>query len=378
MFPMLRVGFVLLFGTIMLAPMRAQPLTEAAAPLATRIVSLLPQSATVSLDFAQLTPQAITEWPGFRAEFEQQLRKAGIQTTAGTQPEPGVRVTLAANTRGLLLVADVRQAGSRQVIMLPWSYTVSKETNRAVRLTMSPVLEQQEPILDLLLLGANQLLVLTPAAITSFRQVNGKWMFDGRSFLNLAQPLSRDPRGRLALAAEVVRAYLPGNTCSGPLQQLSMTCSSSNDSWPLSPRDVVNPVHWTTGRNVMESDVVRGAFYSAAGGLFASSSGKIEDRTGETLQGTERWGSDIVALQSPCGASTTVVAAMAGTAGDTDQVEAFDVSARQPLTLSDPLSLAGAVTALWPAETAAQATIVVHNSKTGTYEASRLALACTE
>jgi len=375
---MLRVGFALLFGTIMLAPMRAQPLMEAAAPLAGRIVSLLPQPATVSLDFAQLTPQATAEWPAFRAEFEQQLRKAGIKITAGTQPETGVRVTLASNMRGLLLVAELRQAGSRQVILLPWSHIASKETNRVVRLTASLVVEQQEPILDLLPGSANQLLVLTPTAITSFRQTNGKWMSDSRSFLNLAQPLARDPRGRLALAGDVVRAYLPGSTCTGDLQQLSMTCSPSNDSWPLSPRDVINTVHWTTGRNVMESDSVRGAFYSAAGGLVASSNGKIEDRTGETVPGAERWGSDIVELQSPCGTGATVLAAMAGTGSETDQVEAFDVAARPPLTISEPLSLPGAVTALWPAETAAQATIVVRNSKTGTYEASRLALACTE
>jgi hypothetical protein len=40
--------------------------------------------------------------------------------------------------------------------------------------------------------------------------------------------------------------------------------------------------------------------------------------------------------------------------------------------------LTGPITALWPAETAGQATLVIRNSKTGNYEASRLGLACAE
>jgi len=45
---------------------------------------------------------------------------------------------------------------------------------------------------------------------------------------------------------------------------------------------------------------------------------------------------------------------------------------------SEPISLPGPVTALWPAVEPAQATLVVRNSNTGNYEASRLAVACAE
>ena len=50
----------------------------------------------------------------------------------------------------------------------------------------------------------------------------------------------------------------------------------------------------------------------------------------------------------------------------------------RPTPASDPLPLPGPVTALWPAETRSQATLVVHNLQTGEYEASRLGLACTQ
>ena len=45
---------------------------------------------------------------------------------------------------------------------------------------------------------------------------------------------------------------------------------------------------------------------------------------------------------------------------------------------SEPMALPGPITALWPAETPGQATLVVRNSKTGNYEASRLGVACAE
>ncbi len=54
MFPMLRVGFVLWFGILAALGIEAQPLAQAAAPLAARISSLLPRRATVSLEFQNL------------------------------------------------------------------------------------------------------------------------------------------------------------------------------------------------------------------------------------------------------------------------------------------------------------------------------------
>ena len=73
-----------------------------------------------------------------------------------------------------------------------------------------------------------------------------------------------------------------------------------------------------------------------------------------------------------------MIAAMPGDGPEHDQVQAFEMVSGQPVARSEALPLPGSVTALWPAETAGQATLVVRNSKTGNYEASRLALACAQ
>ena len=138
-------------------------------------------------------------------------------------------------------------------------------------------------------------------------------------------------------------------------------------------------MHWVNGRNVLESEGVRtAAFYNEAGGWFASSDGKIENRAGEAVAGTAGWGSDLAALESSCGPQRYVIAASAGDSSDRDQVQAFSIADDQPAVASAPLPLAGAVTALWPAERPGHVTLVIRNAKTGNYEASRLALACAE
>ena len=68
----------------------------------------------------------------------------------------------------------------------------------------------------------------------------------------------------------------------------------------------------------------------------------------------------------------------AGDAEDHDQIQAYEMVDGQAVAASDLLFLPGPVTALWPSETPGQSTVVIRNSKTGNYEASRLGVACTE
>ncbi len=74
----------------------------------------------------------------------------------------------------------------------------------------------------------------------------------------------------------------------------------------------------------------------------------------------------------------TVLASGSGDNPDQDQAQAFEIASGRAAPLSEPLTLPGPITALWPAETTGQATLVVRNSKTGNYEASRLGVACTQ
>ena len=367
---MLRVAFALLFGSLTASLVQAQPMPEAAAQLAARISSLAERRTTVSLEFQNLTALPAAELSSFRTALEEELRKAGLEP-AGAQSETRLRVTISENARGLLLVAVVNSGDHRQVAMLPWIAPPPAGTNQRVRISLQPVREQSETILDILLLDSgSQLLVLSPNKVSSYRLAAGAWTAAGIAAVSWARPLPRDPRGRLEYLANMLHIYVPGATCTGLLApEFKAACAPGNEPW--------SDGHFVTDRNFLESDGVKGAFYTAAGGWRASSDGRILDRAGQPLAGSEDWGSEIAGIQNPCKTGELVLASKAGDAEE-DQIRVYEIVDGQAAAVSQPAPLPGPVQALWPAETPGQVTLVIRNSKTGNYEASRLGVACAE
>jgi hypothetical protein len=239
------------------------------------------------------------------------------------------------------------------------------------------MLEQPEAILDLLLVDS-QLLVLSSSKVSSYTMTGEKWMPSGIAGVSWARPLARDPHGRMEIGPAGFRVFVPGTSCNGTLEpEFKVTCESGNDTWLLHPREPLYVVRWVTDRNLLESDSVKGPFYSAAGGWFAAADGRIVDRAGQPLLGTEGWGSEITITENiPCG--WVMLVSAAGDAQDRDQIQAYDIVEGQVVAASEAIALPGPVTALWPAETRGQSTLVIRNSKTGNYEASRLGVACAE
>jgi hypothetical protein len=349
---MLRVAFALLFALVLGTALQGQTPTEAAAQLASRTASLLPRRATVSLDLQNLSALPAEEWSSFRSLVEAELRKVGVEIAAAASAEPRVRITLSDSARGLLLVAEVTSGDSRQIAMLPWNPPPSAEDKPRITLTKKLYWTQPEPILDMMLLDSNmQLLVLSASRVESLRLSGGNWTPSASVSLLLPRPIPRDPRGRIEAVPEGFRVFIPGATCTGSLQpDLKVSCTPGNETWPDAQ------VRWITDRNLLESDAAKAPFYTTTHGLFG---------------GAEGWGSDIAEGEAPCGGGTAIIAS---STSDHDNVRAYTT---QAVAESDALPLPGPVTALWPAETRGQVTLVVHNAQTGEYEASRLGLACS-
>ena len=385
MFPMLRAGFMLWFGLAMLLRMQAQPLSEAAPPMSRSIASLLPRRATVSLEFQAQASVPADEWSNFRTALRDELRKTGAEIAGSGQPEWRVRVVVSENVRGLLLIAEVVNGDTRQIVMAPWSRPGPAQSKLGLRIQITPIAEQPQPILDILMFDSGtDLLMLSPAKVSAFHLTNGKWTPNGQASLAIARPVPRDARGRLELSAGgVVRVFLPGTSCTSPMNSsLLFTCAPANDPWPLGASDSPLQVRWVSDRNILESEGVRGSFFNAAGSWFASSNGKIENRAGEGIPGTEGWGSDLALVENPCGvakdAAPLAIVTSATSGSQHDQLQTFAIVTDPPIAASEPLPLPGVATALWPAVRPAHATLVIRNSQTGNYEASRLSLACTE
>jgi hypothetical protein len=365
---------------MLLAPRAgAQPMAEAAAQLAARISSQLQRRATVSLEFQNLTAVGPAELSNFRAALREELRKTGLETGAG-QPEIRLRVTLSENVRGLLFVAVATSGDNQQMAMVPWNRPPPTERKPRVKISVQPMLEQPEAALDLLLVDSgSELLVLSASKVSSYRLAAGKWTPIGIAGISWARPLARDQHGRMEIGPAGFRAFVPGTSCSGTLEpEFRITCEPGNDTWPLNPRDPALGVRWVTDRNLLESDNARVPFYSAAAGWFASSEGRIVDRAGQPLAGSDGWGSEISSVENPCGPGWMVLVSAAGDGQDRDQIQAYEIADGQAVAASEPIALPGPVTALWPAETHGQSTLVIRNSKTGNYEASRLGVACAE
>jgi hypothetical protein len=377
---MLRVGLALLFGTLMASLAPAQSMAEAAAQLAARISSLLQRRATVSLEFQNLTAVGPAESSSFRAALQDELRKQGLEPTAAGQLEIRLHVTLSENARGLLFVAKVTSGENQQVAMLPWNRPPPTGVKPRVKITVQPMLEQPEAMLDLLLTNSgSQLLVLSASKVSSYKLIDGKWTPSAFAGVSWARPLARDQHGRMEIGPVGFRVFVPGTSCNGTLEpDFKTTCEPGNQTWTLNQRDPTLVVRWVTDRNLLESDNTRGPFYAAAAGWFATSEDRIVDRAGQPLAGSDGWGSEITSIENPCGPGLMALVSAAGDAQDRDQIQAYAIADGQAVAASEPLALPGPVMALWPAETRGQSTLVIRNSKTGNYEASRLGVACAE
>jgi hypothetical protein len=363
--------------TASLAP--AQSMAEAAAQLAGRISFLLQRRATVSLEFENLTALPPAESSNFRAALQEELRKAGVETAVG-QTETRLRITVSENVRGLLFVAAVTAGENRQITMLPWNAPPTTQQKPRVKISVQPILQQPEAILDMLLVDSGStLLVLSSSKVSSYKLTDGKWTLAAIAGVSWARPLPRNQRGRLEGRPTGFRVFVPGTFCNGTLQpEFKITCEPGNETWFFNPRDPSLAVHWVTDRNLLESGNAKVPFYAAAAGWFGTSEGRVLSPAGELLAGSDGWGSEISSVENPCGSGWMPLVSAAGDAQDHDQIQAFDVVDGQVVADSEAISLPGPVTALWPAETPGQSTLVIRNSKTGNYEASRLGVACAE
>jgi len=381
---MLRVVFALWFGMAgaLLSP--AQPMPEAAAQMASRISSLPPHRATVSLEFQNLSSLTATEAASFRDVLEQELRRAGTEVSTATaatgQSESRLRVAISENIRGLLFVATLGADDNRQIAMLPWSAPPPAPQKLRVKLAIQTLHEQPEPILDFLLLDSgSQMLILGASKISSYKLVNGQWNLNGVVNVPLARPLPRDSRGHMTADATALHVYFAGTTCVGVASpDLKLSCVPGNESWLVNRRDPTLAVRWINDRNLLESEGAKEPFYSAAAGWFAMPGGGIENRAGDKLRNAEGWGSDIASIENPCGSGALMLSTSAGDGASNDRALAYTIADNEAIAQSDPIGLTGTEVSLWPAETPALANVVVRNSKTGNYEASRLGLACAQ
>ena len=216
------------------------------------------------------------------------------------------------------------------------------------------------------------MVVLEPEHVVEYRKKGGEWQIERAVSLPLASPMPRDPRGRVEASAGGFAISVPGTECSAAiLPALQATCGGGDTR------------HWAAGRDYFETAEL-GRFYTTAdtaeGALAAGVDGHVRLYTQrkEPAPVAANWGSDIAAVVSQCGSKRQVLASSPAVGSEQEYVQAFEIVNGAATPVSDPMFLAGPVTALWPSESAEQVTLVVRNQRTGMYEASRAGIACSE
>ena len=271
-----------------------------------------------------------------RALLEQSLLSAGLEIG---ESELKVRITVSEDPERYLLVAQL----GNQVSMASWKRPPPAPAQYSVSIKRTPVWEQPDAILDVGFSADGMTMqVLEPERVAEYKKENGRWQFS-RAIPNAAPIVSRDPRGRFGEESSAYRLV--------------------------------------RGRDYFDGGE-HGLFYTMAetggGQLFAGVDGRtrLYVQKSEPVLVIQNWGSDIAGITSDCGSKRQVLATAPTLDDSQDHLEAFEFAGASYAAVSEPLFLAGPVTALWPAEVPNQVTVVVHDKQTGVYEASRVTLAC--
>jgi len=354
------------------------------------------------------------------------VRFARPETTASPAGS-AVKISLSENATSYVWVAEIRQGAAELVVAMvsaarPDGATAAARESVPLSLRKTLLWSQDEPMLDVAVLeentGPTRIAVLDPEKVSLYRLQAGAWRLEQTLSIVHARPWPRDLRGRVVLAKDhLLDVYLPGILCrSAAGTPLTLTCRESDDPWPLVPAGLsgsgysafpasssvgststtIPPVgaFYAAGRNFFTGALTPGIgsftsvrkFYSAAFlphdksalWLFATTDGRVHLVDGVSDQAARLdWGSDVTSVRTACGAGWQVLATTSAEGSD-DSVRAYEFPDRDPVAVSAAIDLAGAVTALWTEAKGDTAIAVVRNREMGSYEAFRLAVACSQ
>jgi hypothetical protein len=347
--------------------------------------------------------------------LERSLARQNVRVSRQNRASGDLRITLSESRRGLSLVAELLRGTERKVLIVPMKELApASESSPQIKLSLDSSLlwEQEKRILDIALVES-RMLVLDSEGVGLLQKNDGRWEKLRSVPAASHRGWPRDLRGRLESKPDEFSAYLPGLVCHGRLTpEFQMDCEESQSEWPLQTTPEAKlTARFEAGRNHFSLLATETETFFRSSTLFSSAAFlqgaaeplwvlahdegvRVYDRAslaGMTSdQGTPSasdqrvdssylittWGSDVVALRSPCAPAGLLLATGGGDDPREDFLQAFEFVNRQPTALSAPAVFPGTLTALWPTVTSAAATAVVRKPANGHYAAYRVAVAC--
>jgi hypothetical protein len=354
------------------------------------------------------------------------LETLGLRFVKAEQAAASVTISLSENETSYVWVAEIRQGtGDSAVVMVSAARAEGSTAARdsvPLSLRKIPLWTQDNRILDVAVLEENatptHIAVLDAEDVSLYRLQGGKWQQEQSLAIAHARPWPRDLRGRLISARDhLFDVYMPGVLChSTAASPPGLNCHESDDPWPLvsgglnggslsafpsadlsSGATTVVPqmkAFFAPTRNFFTGVMTPGIgkmttfpkFYSAALlprdkyilWLLATTDGQVHIVDGVSDQAARLgWGSDLATVKTACGANWQVLSTSASEQAG-DSVRAYEFPDRDPVAVTAAVDFPGPITALWTEDKGDTAIAVTRDRETGSYEAFRLAMACSQ
>jgi hypothetical protein len=365
--------------------------------------------------------------------LQAELDVEGVHITKAEQATGTVEIILSESLRDYVWTAEITIGSDERKVVMVSLPRPPAETPFApafpVILKTTFLLSQERPMLDAALIdmpGGSRLIVLEADAVSVYRHQGaspgsetsagnaiGRWQLEASLPIAHSRPFPRDLRGRLLLRRDhLFDVYLPGTFCrtnSSVGAPLTIACSDSDDPWPLAPvaslasDDNGVRAFFASKRNFFTGALSPAigkisnvpSFYSAAAlprsnytlWVFTAADGSlhlVDGFTDQAIRGV-KWGSDVAAVHSTCGAGTQLLTSEVESPryGEkehddlrTDNLRAYEVPDRDPVAVSAVVEFVGQIAALWPESGGNGAAAIVRRTDTGWYEAYRISVSC--
>jgi hypothetical protein len=379
--------------------------TKSARILALNIAQQLDHTKKLNVEIIDMTG----EMPGAdlvnaKEIIETELRGRGFHIAQGNSYDLKIRFTLSRDNARWLWIADYENEGAHAVVIVPFerlSLDVGSWLARA-HVDRELVFSGNSPILDFACTGlqqskeCGQVLVLYRDRVVLMSPEKN---FPGAN-IGEENPPSRDLRGRLKLSGSEFEARIQDMNCPGKVGDIETTrCSASGGVWRFSSANgVATSTYITPSQNWFSfvsaprpagAAVKRDGFFSIAGlevngepgWVSSGTDGKTRiftNKNPEALGTAAGWGTELATVKTMCSNDWQILATRQRDRTEEDAITVYEWTGAEFRALTDPLEMDGSVVVLWSAEDGGPARAVVHNLKTGNYEAYLLKVGCSQ
>jgi hypothetical protein len=313
---------------------------EAVHALAEKIAGAAGPSHEIALDMKNISTLTPIEFTAIRQALQNQLRQRQLVVTPVSLSEAQVQITLSEGTQGRFFVIEYHHGAEKWISLIPAPNERALIYGRqkdALTLSAKLVWEQPEKFLDFALFDGipelkSNLLVVEPEHLTFYNSVDNRWSVSRTIQVPRSRPTPRDIQGRIDITKNEIK--LSDAECSGRL-------TNADD------------VHCRS-----------------LGGLSVW-------MTGVYFPGREE--AQMTPLPQKCGDGQFILASGTGDWTQPDYLQPFERAQGEmpPVSAGNTIYFDGPVLSLVMEKDTNTTRAVVHNLKTGNYEAYLVTATCS-